>query len=282
MDITLSTSMKLVMQKKELFPKLKQMGYTGVDVSFFNYSHRAFILSDCYEDEIISHCRNILDNELQISQVHLAYWPGHLPLPSDGSFRAFEEYMFPIWEKELSIASDLGCHVAVIHLYFEDDKKKTQQGNVELIRKLLPLCKKKQIVLAIENIYKSYEDAHFTTADDLLYYTEYFQNENLGICLDTGHAVILGQDPVALVQKLGSRIKTIHAHTTIPGRDLHAVPYSLSAEERIDWKAFYQTLCEKHYTGNFNMELSIPNVADDSEIEAFLAKAIQVAKMITS
>jgi len=64
------------------------------------------------------------------------------------------------------------------------------------------------VILCIEIIYgPKYGEAFVSTADDLKYYTDHFNSPYVGICLDTGHSIIRGQDPLEMLRTLGKAVK---------------------------------------------------------------------------
>ena len=239
-----------------LYPDLKQIGFDGVDFGFPGWERREKILAEDFESSILQTYRRIADAGLQISQVHLTYYPGHLPPLGSGTYADFEDYMLPIFKREIELISKMNCNIAVIHLYFEDSKDKSRAANLRLIEKLLPVLKEQNVVLCIENIYAAeYGDAHLSTAEDLLFYTDHFQSDHLGICLDTGHAITRRQDPIAMATKIGKDLKALHLHSNASGKDLHLPPLFVP---RVDWTRFCAVLREIRYPGAFNMEIAAP------------------------
>ena len=63
---------------------------------------------------------------------------------------------------------------------------------------------------------------------------EFFKSKFLRVCLDTGHSVILKQDPVKLFEEIKDHIVALHLHTRVENVDLHAIPYTVSYCESID------------------------------------------------
>lgn len=241
---------------EDLYPDLKQIGFDGVDVAFPSWSCRESILSEDFEPAMLQTYRRITDAGLKVSQVHLTYYPGHLPPLGEGAYADFEDYMLPILTKEIAIAAKMDCRLAAIHLYFEESLEKSREGNLQLIEKLLPTLEEHGVVLAIENIYgPGYRDVHLSTAEDLLFYIDRFESDYVGACLDTGHAVTQKQNPVEAVLKLGSALKALHVHSNMPGHDLHLPPCMI---RNVDWQRFYAALLEVDYRGAFNMEISPP------------------------
>lgn len=241
---------------EDLYPDLKQIGFDGVDFGFPGWNRREKILAEDFESTILQTYRRIADAGLEVSQVHLTYYPGHLPPLGNGTYADFEDYMLPILLKEIALTAKMNCHLAAIHLYFEESLEKSREGNLQLIQKLLPTLEEHGVVLAIENIFGlGFGDVHLSTAEDLLFYVDHFKSDCVGACLDTGHAVTRKQNPVEAVLKLGSALKALHVHSNMPGHDLHLPPCMI---RNVDWQRFYAALLEVDYRGAFNMEISPP------------------------
>ena len=241
---------------EDLYPDLKQIGFDGVDFGFPGWNRREKILAEDFESTILQTYRRIADAGLKVSQVHLTYYPGHLPPLGNGTYADFEDYMLPILLKEIALTAKMNCHLAAIHLYFEESLEKSREGNLQLIQKLLPTLEEHGVILAIENIFGlGFGDVHLSTAEDLLFYVDHFKSDCVGACLDTGHAVTRKQNPVEAVLKLGSALKALHVHSNMPGHDLHLPPCMI---RNVDWQRFYAALLTVGYRGAFNMEISPP------------------------
>ena len=257
-----------------LCPFIAAAGFESIDFGFDSFNNRDEILMDDYANKILENYELIKQYGLSVSQVHLTYYPGHYKPIGNGTYEAFEEQILPILIKELEITSKINCDRAVIHLYFEDDINNSRRGNIALISKLLPYLEKYKITLCIEDIYgPSSSPVHLSTVEELLFYTDYFNSDYVGICLDTGHAMILGQDPIAMAEALGSKIKALHVHTTYDIRDRHLLP--LSEGNKVDWYKFYKILSNSKYSGTFNFEAHCPKESDDKQKEEFYKTAYQ-------
>lgn len=261
---------------KEIFyPELKRIGFNGVDISFPTWDQKDFILSQAFEDSLLMKYRMLRAAGLEVCQTHLTYYPGHFKPIGDGSYENFEEYLLPVILREIELTAKLDCKVAVIHLYFDVSREKSQAGNLILIEKLLPVLEKHQVSLAIENIYgPKYGEAHLSSSDDLLYYTEHFRNEYLGICLDAGHAITRNQDPVEMLRSLSKNVKALHLHSTVVGKDLHLPPCFTGT---VDWKKFCDTLYDIGYDGAFNMEITAPKQMNDRTALAYYEMVYGIA-----
>lgn len=266
----------------QYYPDLKRIGYWGVDFSFGTYELYDEMMAGSYAGQIMERYRAILDAGLAVCQTHLSYRPSRA-LPSDGgNYPDYESHMLPLFEKQLRITADMGCKIAVFHPYYEiSSEENSRQGNLRLFTKLMPLLEQTGIVLSLENIYgPSCTHAYHSSAQDLLYYTELFNSPHLGICLDTGHAVIQHQDPVQMLLQVAPWLTALHLHTTLPGIDLHTIPYFTNQGELIDWADFYRILRQTPYTGPFNLELKVPPKLSPEAARLFYQTAYTVARDI--
>ena len=264
------------------FPDIKKAGSDGVDLSLAHFDMQDVMLTDQYTEFIMKKYQALKGLGLAVCQTHLAYWPGHLKPIGDGTYEAFEERMLPLFRRGIELTGAMGCRACAIHLYFEKDREKSRQGNIALITKLLPVLEKNQVILSIENIFgPGYSDVHLSGAADLLFYIDYFKSPYLGVCIDTGHALIRGQQPVKMLKKLQKYVTALHLHTTIPTTDMHAIPYFVGYEERIDWNEFYRILEKSPYQGSFNMEVRAPSKVGHRANVAFYQLAHAVAEEIT-
>jgi sugar phosphate isomerase/epimerase len=73
---------------------------------------------------------------------------------------------------------------------------------------------------------------------------------NVGICLDFGHANLMG-DVADAVETVGEHLITTHVHDNRGREDEHLVPYTGS----IDWNAALVTMLKIGYEGTYLMEL---------------------------
>lgn len=264
------------------YPDLKRIGYWGVDYSFGGYDRYEEMMAPDYAATVKTQQKAIENAGLILAQTHISYRFSRALPPDGGNYPDYEKKMLPLFEKQLRITADMGCRVAVFHPYYEiASQERSRQGNLQLFEKLMPLLEQTGIVLSLENVYgPDYCHAHHSTAEELLYYTEYFDSPHLGICLDTGHAVIRNQDPVEMLRKVSPRLTALHLHSTLPGADLHTIPYFTNQSEQIDWEHFYLLLRQTSYTGPFNLELKAPPKLSPEATRLFYQTAYTVARDI--
>lgn len=265
--------------KEAQIPLAAEAGFFGVDESFAGIASREDILDASYERTVMARYAKVRAAGLAVCQTHLTYQPSHIPPIGDGSYADYEACLLPVLEKEIALTAAMGCPTAVMHPYFEEDRARSREGNLRLIEKLMPLLERHHVVLALENIYAlKMGDAHHSTAEDMLYYTEQFQSPNVGLCLDTGHAVIRGQKPDEFLEKIVHRLSALHLHTTIPGADMHAIPCVIGGYDRIQWTRIGQILAESSYAGTFNLEISQPSKLSERAAALYYKLAYQIAR----
>ncbi|MBR1970599.1 MAG: sugar phosphate isomerase/epimerase [Clostridia bacterium] len=270
-----------ICDKGILYSYLRELGYSGLDISFNRFNERDYILNNEYTEYIKRKFEEITKAGLNVSQTHLTYYPGHLKPIGNGTYQEFEDYMLPMFIKEIELTKMMNCKVCVIHLYFEKDKLASREGNIKLISKMIPYAERNNVVIAIENIYgNDYNDVHLTTKDDLLFYIEYFKSKFLGVCLDTGHSIVLKQNPVKLFEELKEHIVALHLHTTVENVDLHAIPYTVSYCESIEWDTLYKLILSSNYSGTLNFELRPPDNLSEGAKKAYYMFAYETAKTI--
>ena len=81
-----------------------------------------------------------------------------------------------------------------------------------------------------------------------------FDSPFFRVCLDTGHAAVLGLSPADSVRLVGREYLTcLHIHDNDGVRDLHWVPY----RGVIDWADFSLALHEIGYKGTLSLETNV-------------------------
>ncbi len=252
-----------------------EIGYCGVDESFAAYTERKLILSEEYDRKILAYYEKIKSHSLRVVQTHMSILPSHHERL--GGYEAYEDYFLPIFEKEIALTAKMHCPTAVMHPYYADTQEASREGNVRLIERLLPTLEAHNVILSLENIYGAgYGEAHHSTAEDLLYYAEYFRSPYVGICFDTGHAVIRGQNPSAMLQKVAPYLTALHAHTTVAEQDLHTIPCTVG--NKINWQEIAQILKESPYTGTFNMEIKPSSQMSEEATVLYYQLAYRIAR----
>ena len=75
--------------------------------------------------------------------------------------------------------------------------------------------------------------------------------DNVGLCLDTGHAFANGLDPAREVHDSGDRLIALHVHDNDGELDRHWPP----GRGKIDWPPFLEALRETRFNGAWTLEV---------------------------
>jgi len=151
--------------------------------------------------------------------------------------------------RSLSLCSGMTLHGESI----EQGWKHLRQSIVEL----LDYTDSTNLLLLIEPAHKAESTLILTVADGLRMIRE-IGSERLGICLDTGHAHVNGEDLAQVVRDLENVPLHIHIDDNKGDSDSHAIP----GEGNIDYRPFVRALREINYSGFVSAELGFQYTLD--------------------
>ena len=238
---------------------MKLAGFDGVDLSMDAHSTEPeLIAQSAWREKIVAQASDLKRAGLELAQCHLPYYPGHIALPGDGTWQAFEDFMLPSYIRALDVCGEIGCPVAVLHPFFDEKSATiTLEGNLRMTEKMLPLLEKHHVKLALENVYGlNYADSHVARAEDIMPIIEKIDHPLVGACIDTGHANIFRLDISEMARIYGKKLFALHVNGNA-GKDEHIIPYTSSGWcEKMDYHAFTRTLCEIGYDGYYNLEIA--------------------------
>jgi sugar phosphate isomerase/epimerase len=116
--------------------------------------------------------------------------------------------------------------------------------------------------LCLENL------LHDRDCSTLLALIKYAGEENMGVCLDTGHLNLAGGNPAAFVVEVGHLLHALHIADNEGYYDQHFMPYF--GRSTIPWEPFMRTLGASGYQGLFNFE--IPGTTGNVPLEILRLK----------
>ena len=260
----ISTSLKLGaridrVSFRESARMMKRAGFDGVDFSLCrDQTEPEKQLSPEWMQDVRLRAEALKAEGLEIAQCHLPYIGNHIERPGDGGYGDYEAFVLPGLLRALEACGEIGCHVAVIHPYFDPmSRTATRSGNLRLIEKLMPGLEKYDVKLALENIWgTNYSDTGTSRAEDILPLIEAAGSERVGACIDTGHANVFSLDIAAMARLFGKKLFALHVNGNA-GKDEHVIPYSMSGWcEKMDYYAFSAALKDIGYQGYYNLEIS--------------------------
>jgi len=203
---------------------------------------------------------------LALSSLHMRYLCSELPeFFRDGKIgnRMEKDLM-----DDVKLAAKFGFSCVVVHLFCEEESR---QIGFDRIRRVLNLCEKKNIPLAIENI------------DDPETFKAIFneiENPYMKICYDSGHNNFI--DPkFDYLTKYRDKIICLHLHDN-DGTDDH---HTLNKYGSINWKNIATKLSKLPHDINLDYELLLCKRGPESKKEVLTEtyrQACELEKMVLS
>lgn len=165
--------------------------------------------------------------------------------------------------KDLEFAAEVGARIVVLHsvnwssynaqgLDKTGDETERMRVCKEALSELAGMARDLGLKLAVENLPPRMLTV---TSQDMLELVSGLDPEIVGVCADTGHALLGPERPAELVRKLGNRVMTLHIADNDGEGDRHWVPL----RGIIDWPSVVCALREAGYRGPFMYE-AMPEV----------------------
>ncbi len=154
-------------------------------------------------------------------------------------------------EASLAVAREIPCEVFVVHVGVptataapgDNSRTAAARSVEEIITRAAPL----KVRVAVEVIPNDLSSA--STLATML--DRDFDGTDAGICLDFGHAHLMGDLPDA-IETAAEHLITTHVHDNRRRDDDHLVPY----QGTIDWPAALVTMRKIGYDGTYMMEVA--------------------------
>ena len=162
--------------------------------------------------------------------------------------------------RSIRVAGMLNIPWIVIHPadFSSDDTydfEKNRSFNLAYWAPFVDLAIQCGVGIAFENLYPSgrLPKRYCSDFHELMDLADAFGTEHVGICWDTGHAAIAGQDQPAAFCAIGSRLKALHIHDNHQRTkgDEHMIPYFGT----LNWNKILQAISETGYDGAFAFEI---------------------------
>ena len=192
------------------------------------------------ETEGRAYCRRAADLGIEISQ-------GHLYLQADILNRNDLESL----KKWLELHNAAGIKNCVLH-YGKGHANNFPSGLLlekrgEAIKELKEVIRGTGMRICLENLSRD-EDC-----STLLELIKYAGEENMGICLDTGHLILAGGNPSLFIAEAGELLGALHIADNEGYYDQHFSPYF--GKSIFPWPEFMKALAANGYSGLFNYEI---------------------------
>lgn len=266
---------------------LAAAGFDCVDMSFFTLEPDDIFLQPGAEEL----CRSL---RAKAESLGLRYNQCHAPFRMDMS-RWLEGDREPILYRlntAIRLAGILGVKTVVVHPlhcmnYLNNDPAWIKQQNMEYYSCLIPAAQEAGVTIAIENMWqRNLYSKHIVSSVCSSPYElrDYVDSCNamapvFTACLDIGHCLLTGHDPVNSIRVLGDRLGALHVHDVDGKNDSHNCPMTM----KVDFPAVVEALWEVGYKGEFTLEADL--FFDRFPVEQYefaLRHMASVSKMLTT
>lgn len=162
----------------------------------------------------------------------------------------------------------LGSDIFVVHadeFDFSNEEfsdKAVVEFNYKLYYPVLERINKYGMKLALENVFQDVipNPRFSSTPEQLMMLLERFNDKNVGICLDTGHAKVADDENyLSNIRLYSKHIISTHIHEAFYGHDLHLFPFLGGVE--LD--KCVEILKESNYSGMFTYEFVYDRIPDE-------------------
>ena len=159
----------------------------------------------------------------------------------------------PVLCRWLDLFSAIGIKSAVLHCDTRHPdgmpEEEVFRKNAEALRALTAHIKGREIRICLENLCKRWK-----SAEELLRLIAMVGEENLGICLDTGHLNLTRASSQGdFIRKAGHLLQALHIADNMGVKDDHLIPFT--AVGQIDMYEILAALREVGYDGLYNLEI---------------------------
>jgi len=261
--VKISTSVNYLAKEFGHRRALEMIAKAGFDCADMYFGYMAKDNDDRFlQPDAAEFCKELLslagDLGLTFNQAHAPYQMDHKPW-----LEGHREDILRRYQRAFELSGILGVRNVVVHPlhcmnYLNNDPKWILEQNVEYYSTLAPMARDAGVKIAIENMWqKNQYSKHITLSAcsspyELRDYVDACNQVSpvFVACLDLGHCLLTGHDPVNAIGVLGHRLDALHVHDVDGQQDCHTIPLSLS----VDFYAVVEKLKEVGYKGEWTLE----------------------------
>ncbi|MBE6601410.1 MAG: sugar phosphate isomerase/epimerase [Ruminococcaceae bacterium] len=262
--------------EKEL-QTLKEIGFTCIDYQgFINTKTELFSLNDEQFDAYVLAQKRILEKVgMRAYQVHGPWqWPAKDDT-EEGRAERFEKMAKSIRGTALLGSDRMVIHNLMPQKRIDTDPAAVKELNAMFLTRLCEVAKQYAVTICLENM--PFACQCLARPRQTLEFVKSLGLENLRVCLDTGHAEVVGTTPADAVRLIGKdSLYALHVHDTDGLRDRHWI----IGDGIIDWEDFGTALYEIGFDGCFSIESVIDATLPKAEKRSQLTRLYTAASKI--
>lgn len=250
------------------FRAIREAGMQCMDFDLSHFYHPSLIHAHKTEHDLTPPLEAVLETLRPYTDAAARHGirlnQAHAPYPSYVDHPETDEAIRLSVIKCIEVCAALGTEHLIVHPGIFDrglpaSLQAEWEWNMTFYRSLIPTLKKTGVICCLENMFTVHNGriigAVCSDPQEAIAYIDALNAEAgetlFGFCLDTGHALLTGQDIGRFVTLLGDRLVTLHVHDNDGQRDQHIAPYM----GKVDWDRFCAALGAVHYRGVFSFEV---------------------------
>lgn len=237
----------------ETINAIKNAGFKNVFIQWYNKDW-----NPSQEEQL----RYIKECGLNVIFAHLGYQGiNNLWLDNEIGNSLVERY-----KNDIRICKENNIPMIVMHLTSKSEAPQYNEVGLNRLKEIVDYAKELDIKVAFENTkIKGYLD----------YVIDNIDNENVGICFDSGHFHVHFDDDLDF-DKFKNKIFAVHLHDNDKSDDLHLMPF----DGTLNWKEVINNLKKSNYNGPITMELCYRYEYLNMGINNFYKKGYEVGSKL--
>lgn len=232
---------------------LRDAGYKVMDVNFHDAAvFKQPFTTDSWEKWVHELDGTARENEIEFSQSHAHFYNYCEHSPDN-------EYLEILVRRSILCSEILGIPWVTIHaatdFTSERPMRSSYEKGIEYFRRLADFAAEHNTGLAIENLWElniSPERRYTSSPEELVDLVDAIGRDNVGICWDAAHSLIMKQDTAKVLSLIGPYMKSTHISDFVHVHHDHVLPF----EGIADWDEVITGLARlDSYTGDFTFEV---------------------------
>lgn len=231
------------------YAKMKQYGFSCAD-----YQQLSDTTGSLYQMDEDAFRQTTEQQKAEANAAGVEFYQVHGPWPVDDTSPEKRETNLEYYKLCVRGCAYLGSKYLVMHPVMpygwgaEEDADWVDEVNADFIRKLADYARPYGVTICLENMpFKLHRLSH---VPEIVKFVKAMNLDNLGICYDTGHGHLYGDDAGDLVRQCGDLLRTLHVHDNFGQSDEHQIPFLGT----INWESFRQGLKDIGYDGCLSLE----------------------------
>ena len=235
--------------------RLLRHGYDSLDYSAFGRTHEGIMLlpEKEFEKSIREECAKIEAAGVGIHQTHGPWrWPVNDSTPEE------RERRFEFFAKAVRGTAYAGTDKCVVHCIMpfgadtDERREEMLEINREFMIRLANVGAEMGVTICLENL--PFPRLPLGTVRGVVDFVKEINHKNLKVCLDTGHALVCGEEVGDAVRYIGrDLLAALHVHDNDGTDDQHLRPL----EGILDFDSFGKALREIGFNGVFSYETHV-------------------------